>query len=59
MKVPIRLKKDLILLMSNQTLRNEETTGDLLFKTPNLNKFISGVILYDETIAKKTLMNYP
>ena len=32
MKVPIRLKKDLILLMSNQTLRNEETTGIFYLK---------------------------
>ena len=27
---------------------------ELLFKTKNLNEFISGVILYDETIKQKT-----
>ena len=32
---------------------------DLLFKTPNLNKFISGVILYDETIRQEDSNKLP
>jgi fructose-bisphosphate aldolase class I len=32
---------------------------ELLFKTPNLNKFISGVILYDETIRQSDSNNLP
>ena len=44
--------------MLNQTLKNEEIR-DLLFKTPNLNKFISGVILYDETIRQEDSNKLP
>ena len=32
---------------------------ELLFKTPNLNKFISGVILYDETIRQEDSNKLP
>ena len=38
--------------MFNQLLKLEEPT-EILFKTPELNKFISGVILFDETLRQK------
>ncbi len=41
------------------TFENRRKYRELLFKTNGLNKFISGVILYDETIRQSTSDNLP
>ena len=38
---------------------NRRIYRELLFKTPDLNKFISGVILYDETIRQDDSQKLP
>jgi len=37
------------------TEKNRNVYRDMLFTTPNMNKFISGVILFDETLRQNTL----
>ena len=41
------------------TFENRRKYRELLFKTKELNKFISGVILYDETIRQSTSEKIP
>ena len=38
----------------NSTSENRRKYRELLFKTKDLEKFISGIIMYDETIKQKT-----
>ena len=47
----IKKRFDSINIESNFEMRR--TYRELLFKTPHLNKYISGVILYDETIRQQ------
>ena len=41
------------------TFENRRSYRELLFTTKNLNNFISGVILYDETIRQSTSEGVP
>jgi len=41
------------------SFENRRKYRELLFKTPDLNKFISGVILFDETIRQSTSEGMP
>jgi fructose-bisphosphate aldolase class I len=41
------------------TVEQRQAYRELLFSTPGLGKFISGVILYDETIRQKTAAGLP
>jgi len=41
------------------TVENHRAYRDMLFTTPGLNEFISGVILFDETIRQKTAGGIP
>jgi len=41
------------------TEENRRAYRELLFTTPGLNDYISGVILYDETIRQKTVQGVP
>jgi fructose-bisphosphate aldolase, class I len=41
------------------TEKNRHTYRELLFATPGLSKFISGVILFDETIRQRTKDGVP
>ena len=43
----------------DSSFENRRKYRELLFKTPDLNKFISGVILYDETIRQSTSEGMP
>ena len=43
----------------DSSFENRRKYRELLFKTPDLNKFISGVILYDETIRQSTSEGIP
>ncbi len=43
----------------NSSFENRRKYRELLFKTDDLNKFISGVILYDETIRQSTSEGTP
>ena len=53
----IKKRFDTINVESNFEKRRDYR--ELLFKTPNLNKFISGVILYDETIRQEDSNKLP
>ena len=39
------------------TEENRRMYRELLFTTPNLNEFISGIILFEETLHQKTKAN--
>ena len=43
----------------DSSFENRRKYRELLFKTPDLHKFISGVILYDETIRQSTSEGIP
>ncbi len=43
----------------DSSFENRRKYRELLFKTPDLNKFISGVILFDETIRQSTSEGIP
>ncbi len=53
----IKKRFDTIDVESN--FENRRSYRELLFKTKNLNEFISGVILYDETIKQNTSEGIP
>ncbi len=53
----IKKRFDLINVESN--FENRRKYRELLFKTKNLNGFISGIILYDETIKQSTSEGIP
>ena len=53
------IKKRFDSINVQSTFEKRRDYRDLLFKTPNLNKFISGVILYDETIRQEDSNKLP
>ena len=48
------IKKRFESINLNSTFETRRKYREILFKTENLNKFISGIILYDETIRQTT-----
>ena len=54
MKVPGTIAKRFAEINLESTEENRRAYRELLFTTPNLNAFISGIILYDETIKQSS-----
>ena len=59
MKVLIQLRKRFDMIDVESNFESRRSYRELLFKTKNLNEFISGIILYDETIKQNTSEGIP
>ena len=54
MKVRRRSRRDSRTFILRRRKNPDASYRELLFTTPGLNEFISGVILFDETLRQKT-----
>jgi fructose-bisphosphate aldolase class I len=53
------IKKRLAVIHLESTEETRESYREMLFTTPGVNEFISGVILFDETLRQKTKAGVP